>query len=147
MTTKRGPLSVALAMMTLLMVLAPVAQADPGKARLNYLQYCSGCHQMDGTGLPASDVPSMRGTLGKYLRIAGGREYIVQVPGVMNSPLRDSEIADLMNWLLPVISATSLPDRTAPYTAEEIGRLRQSRPVDILDVRRHLQTSLSALDD
>lgn len=128
-----------------LTLLVPAAQAEPGKARLNYLQYCSGCHQVDGSGLPASAVPSMRGTLGQFLQVRGGREYIVQVPGVMNSPLSDAQVAELMNWLLPAVSAETLPrGGVTPYTAAEVSRLRASRPVDVMGARQRLVTEIAA---
>ena len=77
-------------------------------------------------------------TLGRFLQQPGGREFIVQVPGVMNSPLSDREIADLMNWLLPQVSAPTLPAPLEPYEASEIARLRASRPVDVPAQRQRL---------
>lgn len=117
---------------------AACAADGPAKARLQYLQYCVGCHGMDGSGAPTKGVPSMRGTLGRFLQQPGGREFIVQVPGVMNSPLSDRDIADLMNWLLPQVSAPTLPASLAPYEASEISRLRASRPVDVPAQRQRL---------
>ncbi len=80
----------------------------------------------------------MRGTLGEFLMLKGGREFIVQVPGVMNSPLGDSDIAKLMNWLLPLMSTQTMPKDFVPYNAGEIARLRQSRPHDVPAARRKL---------
>jgi hypothetical protein len=80
----------------------------------------------------------MRGVLGQFLKVPGGREFIVQVPGVMNSPLSDRDIANLMNWLLPALAADTLPTPASPYTADEIARLRQSRPADVMAVRASL---------
>ena len=57
------------------------------------------------------------------LTLPGGREYLVQVPGVMNSGLSDADTARLMNWLLPQVSAETLPPGTLPYDAAEIARL------------------------
>jgi mono/diheme cytochrome c family protein len=111
---------------------------DAAHARLQFLQHCSGCHLPDGSGSPAHGVPSMRGVLGEFLRVPGGREFIVQVPGVMNSALPDAEIARLMNWLLRAVSAETLPADLAPYTEQEIARLRGSRPADILAARAAL---------
>jgi mono/diheme cytochrome c family protein len=112
------------------------------RARLHYLQHCVGCHQTDGSGMPDNSVPSMRGALGRFLSVPGGREFIVQVPGVLHSPLRDHEIANLMNWLLPQVSAATLPPHTAPYTAAEIKRLREQRLHDIPGTRRALAQTL-----
>lgn len=113
--------------------------AEPGaRAQLNYLHHCVGCHGMDGGGAPSKGVPSMRGTLGRFLQVPGGREFIVQVPGVMSSPLDDKAIAELMNWLLPRVSRDTLPDGLRAYDAAEIARLRGTRPVDVGAVRQRL---------
>ncbi|MBL0393888.1 cytochrome c [Ramlibacter monticola] len=114
------------------------AAGDEARARLQYLQHCSGCHLVDGSGSPTKGIPSMRGMLGRFLQVPGGREFIVQVPGVMNSALRDADVANLMNWLVPAVSAATLPAGFQPYTAQEIARLRSSRPADIMAFRARL---------
>ncbi|MEI8324415.1 MAG: cytochrome c [Betaproteobacteria bacterium] len=116
------------------------AVADPEQtlSRLNFTQHCSGCHARDGGGAPSKGVPSMRGALGDFLMLKGGREFIVQVPGVMNSPLGDGDIANLMNWLLPLVSAQTMPKDFVPYAASEIASLRQSRPNNIPAERKKL---------
>jgi cytochrome c553 len=115
------------------------------RPRLQYVQFCSGCHLPDGSGSPAFGVPSMRGLLGQFLQVPGGREFIVQVPGVMNSALPDADIANLMNWLVPAVSAKTLPAKFPPYTAQEIGRLRTSRPADVPAVRAALIRQIDRL--
>lgn len=117
---------------------------DAKRARLNYLHHCAGCHLADGSGAPSQGIPSMRGPLGRFLAVPGGREFIVQVPGVMNSPLSDGDTAQLMNWLLPAVTAETLPPGTAPYSAEEIARLRRSRPLDVMAVRAELVRRMPA---
>ena len=115
------------------------------RPRLNYLQYCSGCHLPDGSGSPSFGIPSMRGLLGQFLQVPGGRQFIVQVPGVMNSALSDAEIAALMNWLLPAVSAPTLPAGFQPYTAQEIAQLRTSRPADVPAARAPLIRQIERL--
>lgn len=118
---------------------APAPAASPeAQARLQYLQHCMGCHLEDGRGAPERGVPSMHDQLGRFLSVPGGREFIVQVPGVMNSGLSDADTARLMNWLLPRVSAATLPPGTAPYTEAEIARLRATRPVDVPAARQAL---------
>lgn len=124
------------------MALAAAAAPDDARARLQYLRYCSGCHLADGSGAPAKGIPSMRGQLGRFLGAPGGREFIVQVPGVMNSPLSDRDIAALMNWLLPTMAVDSRATEATPYDAEEIGRLRRTRPADVLATRARLVESM-----
>lgn len=109
---------------------------------LNYRQYCSGCHLEDGSGAPAKGIPNMRGVLGHFLRVEGGREFIVRVPGVSHTPLADADVAELMNWLLSGIAQPSLPAQAEPYTAAEIGRLRRTRMVDIPGTRAGLVARL-----
>lgn len=118
--------------------LAAVASPDDSRARVQYVHHCSGCHLADGSGAPTKGIPSMRGTLGLFLQVPGGREYVVQVPGVMNSPLSDDDVANLMNWILPMLAADTTWANAAPYTAEEIARLRRSRPLDVAAVRAEL---------
>lgn len=125
----------------------PVNAASSAKARLLYIQHCVGCHVMDGSGAPEKGIPSFRGQLDDFLRIPGGREYIVQVPGVMTSPLNDQEIALLMNWLVPNMSTgTATTSFATPYTAAEIGELRHSRPADITATRDKLITQMRQRD-
>lgn len=118
--------------------------APASRAQTQYVHHCTGCHLADGSGAPSKGIPSMRGLLGQFLKVPGGREFIVQVPGVMNSPLNDADIAGLMNWLLPYVAGDTVPTDAAPYTAEEIARLRRSRPVDVLATRQRLVAAMQA---
>jgi cytochrome c553 len=108
------------------------------QARLNYMLHCMGCHLPDGSGAPDKGIPDMRDLLGQFLALPGGRNFIVQVPGVMHSALSDQDIALLMNWLLPQISMATLPPGTPPYTGFEIAELRRHRPVDLPAARKAL---------
>lgn len=117
----------------------PQRQAPNGQTpRMNYLHYCAGCHLGDGSGQPSHGVPNMRGVLGQFLRVEGGREFIVKVPGVSHTPLADADVAALMNWLLADIAQPSTPAGTAPYTAAEVTRLRSERMVDVPATRRQI---------
>ena len=129
--------SLALAL-ALLAGTAGAADLSVARAQRNYLLHCVGCHGQDGRGAPEKGVPSMQGALGRFLQVPGGREFIVQVPGVMNSALADKDVAELMNWLLPRVSANTLPSSLAPYSPEEIGRLRTSRPADVMSARQDI---------
>ena len=113
---------------------APAAQAVNGAQR-NYMMQCMGCHLDDGSGMPARGIPRMKGVLGHFLRLPEGRALIVQVPGVMNTPLDDRQVADLMNWLLAGMAGASRPMDAPPYTAAEVKALRASRPADVPKVR------------
>lgn len=119
---------------------AGAQEVNAHRARLHYLQHCMGCHLQDGSGAPEKGIPSMRGLLADFTRLPGGRDYIVQVPGVMNSPLNDRDIAELMNWLVPEMGdGTGL---STPYSADEIRHLRQTRPADIPRMRAQLMARM-----
>ena len=132
----------AWALTALLCGSAAAQGAAAARARTNFIHHCTGCHLIDGSGSPAKGIPSMRGLLGQFLQVPGGREFIVQVPGVMNSPLADRDIAELMNWLLPYVAHATTPPGTAPYTAAEIARLRTSRPLDVAAARQRLMAQM-----
>lgn len=118
-------------------VAAPPAQAVGGP-KMQYMLHCMGCHLDDGSGMPAKGIPSMKGVVGHFLREPAGRALIVQVPGVMNTPLDDRQIAELMNWMLKDMAGDSLPPGTAPYTADEVRTLRATRPADVLGTRARI---------
>ena len=73
--------------------------AAASSARSQYVLSCAGCHGFDGAGSKRSNVPDMR-RLGLFLRVPGGREFIVKVPGVMGSGLDDAQGAAVTNWVL-----------------------------------------------
>lgn len=109
---------------------------------MNFLHYCAGCHLPDGSGKPSKGIPNMQGVLGQFLRVEGGRAFIIKVPGVSHSPLGDGDVAALINWLLDGIAQPSTPPNTPPYTAAEVTRLRSERMVDIPRTRREIAERL-----
>ena len=112
-----------------------------GAARTDYVLNCQGCHAADGTGMPP-DVPSLKGNVGYYLQVEGGRDYLVQVPGAANSLLSDAALADVINWMLRDFAGESLPDDFVPFTANEVTKARVVRPADISALRATLATRL-----
>lgn len=113
--------------------------------RQNYIQYCAGCHQMDGSGTPANGVPSIRGSAGHFLRLPEGRAYLVQVPGVSQSILSDRRVAELLNWMLDAMCKAEQPSDFQPYTAAEVQRLRESKLGDVLGARRAIVEQLRSM--
>ena len=103
----------------------------------DYILNCQGCHLADGSGSPGN-VPRMKNFVGWYLHVPGGREYIMQVPGVANAPLGDAQLAAVMNWVLQRFSAAQLPKDFLPYSTEETGRLRADSIVDVVERRAEL---------
>ena len=113
--------------LALLLGLACSASADDD-VRTNYLFACRGCHLADGRGVPP-DVPTLRDTLGDIVARKGGREYLVRVPGVLQSRLDDEALAAVLNYILTEFNADTLPADFKPYSAREVSRERQSEPV------------------
>ncbi|HKR86842.1 MAG TPA: cytochrome C [Phenylobacterium sp.] len=109
----------------LLIALAAGAPAAAYSPHVNYMVNCQGCHLPNGAGMP-NKVPDMRGQLGRFVSIPEGREYLVRVPGVANSKLSNAETAELLNWLVGVMGPATAA-HSAPYTAEEVARLRPNR--------------------
>ena len=68
----------------------------------------------------------MRGTLALFLTVPGGREFIGRVPGVATADLDDARLANLVNWTLYTFDPQHVPASFRPYTAAEIGALRQN---------------------
>jgi hypothetical protein len=98
---------------------------DAQQARTDYQLKCQGCHRPDGSGDNRSNPP-MRGVVAKFLGVQGGREFIGRVPGVATVDLPDDRLANLVNWTLYRFDRAHVPARFRPYSAAEIGRLRQT---------------------
>lgn len=107
----------------------------PLRARTLFRLYCSGCHQVDGSGSPEFGIPSMRGTLGHFQQTLAGRAFLVQAPGARNAGITDAELAALTNWALHEFSAPTLPAGFQPYTADEVARWRAAPPLDVAGAR------------
>jgi mono/diheme cytochrome c family protein len=120
---------------------AGVAAADLGP-RMNYLLHCSGCHQPDGAGSAAHNIPRMKDVVGHFLRTPEGRAFLVQVPGTANSGLGDAQVAELLNWMLPAISAAQLPADFQPYSTAEVSQLRARRLADVAAQRQRVVQQL-----
>jgi hypothetical protein len=125
----------------LIWLLCPVwvveALAEDQAARNNYMLHCQGCHTPDGSGAPGK-VPSLKGFMGHFLAVDGGREFLIRVPGAAQSALSDSELAAVSNWMLINFSGDQLPADFRPYTAPEVSALRADVLIDVASVRAGL---------
>lgn len=101
----------------------------------SYLLHCSGCHIEDGSGDPP-EVPDLRKNLDKLLRSETGRRYMLQVPGVTDTPVTPREMAELMNWLIAEFYPELQDFR--PFSAEEVVSGRATRLANPLEVRQSL---------
>jgi len=120
-----------------LLWLLAVAPALAGSPAVDYALNCQGCHLDDGAGTPGS-VPALAGSVGRFMRVQGGREYLVQVPGVATSPLDDAALAAVLNWMLERFGPPQLPEKYEAYTAAEVGTLRQKPLTNVDRVRADL---------
>ncbi|MCP4299546.1 MAG: cytochrome c, class I, partial [Gammaproteobacteria bacterium] len=118
------------------------ALADDDRARFNYMIHCQGCHLPDAEGY-SGRVPRMSDFLGYFLHSQEGRDFIIRVPGVSLAQLSDDEIAELMNWLINVYSAKQGPADFVPFTASEVGVLRQSPEDDPLVTRLRILRTIA----
>jgi hypothetical protein len=105
--------------------------------RQDFILNCQGCHLADGSGAPGK-VPNLNGFLGNFLHVPGGREFMIQVPGVAHSVLDDVRVAAVMNWVLENFSKAQIPADHKPFTAEEVGRLRANSLLDVNGRRAEL---------
>lgn len=132
----------------LLLLCAALASAgalgEPGTAVADrhFRMFCLGCHQASGAGVPEHGIPDFTVELDRMLRTDGGRAYLSQVPGVLNTPLTDAQTADLLNWVVRRFTRRPLPDGFADYTAAEVAQFRRTAPADIKAVRAKLLAKL-----
>ena len=131
---------VAMAVVAVSLVIPVVASADP-PAQL-YILNCWGCHRPNGEGIPGT-APPLRGAV-DFLRVPGGREYLISVPGVALSPLSNEQAADVMNWILKSFSKDRIAADFKPYTADEIAKARMTHMLDIKKARAELVTEMVA---
>ena len=131
------------ALLLLFIVALPVPAAEKNPPRVNYMLHCMGCHFADGAGF-AGAVPQIKDFAGKFLHVKGGREFLIQVPGVAQSALADAELAEVMNWLLNEFSHNELPDDFAPYSASEVGELRKTKLIEVTRTRERLISTFPA---
>jgi len=126
-------------------VQTPIAEAGYSAA-VNYQLQCAGCHLGDGSGSRANDVPRMKDFVGNFLKVDGGREFLVRVPGMAQSALNDEQLAVLINWLMRKdgIAGTSLPEQYQPYTGEEVAAVRHRSVLNVPSARAGLIAQMRA---
>lgn len=126
---------------------ALVAAFAPGPApaspAVDYVVHCQGCHLADGSATPGR-VPALAGSVGRLAAVAEGRAYLVRVPGAANAPLSDAALAELLNWVVARFDPEGLPPDFAPYTGEEVSRLRRPPLTDVISARRRVVEALES---
>jgi mono/diheme cytochrome c family protein len=117
-----------------------IARAEPPEQL--YMLNCWGCHLPKGEGIPGT-APPLRDAA-DFLRVRGGREYLIEVPGVSQSRLSNAQVAEVMNWMLNSFSKDRMPPDFRPYTDAEIAQFRSTRMLDIKKVRAELVSQMVA---
>jgi hypothetical protein len=112
------------------------------RPQINYMLHCQGCHLADGAGTPGK-VPALKHEAGRFLRVPGGREYLIQVPGTAQSALSDADVAAVLNWILQNFSFDELPSNFVPYSKEEVARFRRKPIADVSAVRAGLMEKIA----
>lgn len=111
--------------------------AHDDRARDDYLLNCMGCHGENGRGMKGK-VPSFPDDLGRLLSSRQGRAFIQRVPGVAMSALPSDRLAAVLNWLVAEYVEPAAASRIAPFTTEEIERMRHQPPLmDVAGARRN----------
>jgi hypothetical protein len=127
----------------MLALAASVAPAWAGSPSEMYTLNCWGCHLPHAEGIPGT-VPRLAHSMAYFLTVPGGREFLVQVPGVANASLNDKETAEVLNWLLVTFNKQELPADFHPYTAAEVARLRHHPLLDVKHARIDLARKVAA---
>jgi mono/diheme cytochrome c family protein len=109
------------------------------------MMHCQGCHGAEGAGAADGAVPTMNGFVGNFLKVDRGREFLVRVPGSANADLSDAALAEVLNWLLPRISAAQVPNDFEPYNESEVGQWRADPLQDVAGLRRQLLARMAEL--
>ena len=122
--------------LTAIAVFTAGAQVSLSGPRLHYVLHCQGCHLEDGRETPDS-VPGL-GSVGLFLQVPGGREFLIRVPGVANAPIDDAEVAALLNWMVEAFGGEQTPPSWVRYTAEEVASQRQLPLIEVEKTRAAL---------
>src|SRR6516164_997887 len=118
---------------------AAAAAASPAQ---DYTLYCMGCHGAQAQGVPGR-IPPLAGSVSLFMRTPEGRDYVLRVPGAANSALPDAQLTAVLNWLAQSYGAAGAP-QPAPFTVDEVTRVRRTPLVDVQARRREVVRLLAA---
>src|SRR5262245_58799848 len=104
-----GRATPALAASVVLLAGAEGALAAGRSPNFNYALHCQGCRTYQGLSSERSRIPALKDVVGHFTRIAQGRRYLVNVPGIVNSGLSAEETAAILNWVVEIYGGASRP--------------------------------------
>jgi hypothetical protein len=120
--------------------LTGAARANPAQ---DYMLYCMGCHGAQAEGVPGK-IPPLAHSLGRFMRMPAGRNYVLRVPGAANSVLSDAQLAAVLNWLAQEYSSEELTADVPMFTVAEVTALRHSPLASVLAARHEVVRDLAA---
>ncbi|MBW2234716.1 MAG: hypothetical protein JRG85_04860 [Deltaproteobacteria bacterium] len=126
-----------------ILIAAPTGFAHAESAPINYMLQCQGCHLADGSGKPGS-VPSLVDSIGRFVRVPGGREYLVRVPGSSQSSLSDRDLARVLNYMIRSFGPADVAADFRPFDAVEVTQVRRPPLSETESVRRALLSAMEA---
>jgi mono/diheme cytochrome c family protein len=136
----QGFLLTMAAAVTMAVAWSGAAWASPAQ---DYMLYCMGCHGAQAQGV-AGKVPPLAHSIGRFMRSAAGRDYLMRVPGAANSVLSDAQLAAVLNWLAEEFNSEELSADMPKFTAAEVGARRHIPLGSVLAVRREVVRDLAA---
>jgi len=142
MPSRLPPLFTALTVLAAL-VFGATSPARGYQPLVNYQVRCMGCHLADGSGQPGR-VPSVRRSLVLFSGLREGRDYVIRVPGVAQSPLSSADTASLLNWMARNLSDVPLSSGFTDYTEAEVQALRGHPLVRVSTIRARLLRRVAA---
>ena len=123
--------------LTMLIVVAAATSIRAESPQNLYTLNCWGCHRAHGEGVVGTAPPLANAA--DFLKVPGGREYLIRVPGVSQSMLDDADTAAVMNWVIVIFSKGRVPPDFQPFTAAEIHHARaQPHLFGITEIRTQL---------
>jgi mono/diheme cytochrome c family protein len=122
------------------------AAYDAVAAKQAWTLNCMGCHTPEAHAIHGK-VPALRDSLGHFVRLDAGREFVMRVPGASNSALTDAELANVLNWLVETKNAQTRPADFKPFTAQEVAGKRRPALTDVAVHRAALIDRLHATGD
>jgi mono/diheme cytochrome c family protein len=122
------------------MLVCQFTHASPAQ---DYMLHCMGCHGTEAQGVPGK-IPPLANALSRFMRTPEGRDYVLRVPGAANSALSDAQLAAVLNWLAVTFDAKTSASNPAPFTSEEVSRLRHMPLASVLAARNAVVRGLAA---
>ena len=91
-------------------------------------------------------MPSIRRSLALFSAFPAGRDFVIRVPGVAQSPLSDRDTAALLNWMIRNLSDLPVPPQFAEYSAAEVQTLRGHPLAQVKALRERMMSTATHAD-